>query len=492
MVGYVGGQAMAVSSANGRVGNILIQSRDAQIKVEEVLEDMGIISSSKSIGGITAIPCNGTLDVTIGITAAPDIVSNPTDIVLILDRSGSMAGQSLADLKIGVNTFIDIIAHATGGAPDQIGSGSHIGIVSFADTAVQDTGLITSVAALKAATAALTADGLTNHGAAFTQATALLSTSTNNRVMVMFTDGETTTGPDPSPIAAAARAMGITIYCIGLIGNTGIDVDALNDWATDPDVTHVAVAPTSADLEQLFADLAANISVPGATNIVINEALNPDFVIIAPPVTTKGTISLLTGTSFRWSIDQLGVSITESATVTFTIKHIADTTGIKHVDQSLTYTDTEGNQVSFGNPEVFVNCEPTFPADTCPEPVDVTLDGCEDFVEFNAGDLALEDTGRVLQLDVNLLNVCPGRRVALAVVLTELDQDDVPQPRGIKFFTIPGHARPTCSDVLVTCIRFVLPDDGVGLCTERVLQAQFMAHYIDNDFTCCPAVVTLS
>ena len=280
MVGYVGGQAMAVSSANGRVGNILIQSRDAQIKVEEVLEDMGIISSSKSIGGITAIPCNGTLDVTIGITAAPDIVSNPTDIVLILDRSGSMAGQSLADLKIGVNTFIDIIAQATGGAPDQIGSGSHIGIVSFADTAVQDTGLITSVAALKAATAALTADGLTNHGAAFTQATALLSTSTNNRVMVMFTDGETTTGPDPSPIAAAARAMGITIYCIGLIGNTGIDVDALNDWATDPDVTHVAVAPTSADLEQLFADLAANISVPGATNIVINEALNPDFVII--------------------------------------------------------------------------------------------------------------------------------------------------------------------------------------------------------------------
>lgn len=233
------------------------------------------------------------------LAAAPDIVSNPTDIVLILDRSGSMAGQSLADLKIGVNTFIDIIAQATGGAPDQIGSGSHIGIVSFADTAVQDTGLITSVAALKAATAALTADGLTNHGAAFTQATALLSTSTNNRVMVMFTDGETTTGPDPSPIAAAARAMGITIYCIGLIGNTGIDVDALNDWATDPDVTHVAVAPTSADLEQLFADLAANISVPGATNIVINEALNPDFVIIAPPVTTKGTISLLTGTSFR-------------------------------------------------------------------------------------------------------------------------------------------------------------------------------------------------
>ena len=99
MVGYVGGQAMAVSSANGRVGNILIQSRDAQIKVEEVLEDMGIISSSKSIGGITAIPCNGTLDVTIGITAAPDIVSNPTDIVLILDQHGGTVSRRPEDRR---------------------------------------------------------------------------------------------------------------------------------------------------------------------------------------------------------------------------------------------------------------------------------------------------------------------------------------------------------------------------------------------------------
>ncbi|MDD3230866.1 MAG: VWA domain-containing protein [Oscillospiraceae bacterium] len=450
---------------------------------------MGIISSNKSIGGITTIPCRGSLNVTIGITSAPDIVSNPTDIVLILDRSGSMAGQPLTDLKSGVNTFIDIIAEATGGAPDQIGSGSHIGIVSFDGTATQDTGLITSVAALKAAAGALVADGSTNHGDAFTQATNLLSGSTNHRVMVMFTDGVTTAGPDPSPIAAAARAMGITIYVIGLIGDTGIDENALRDWATDPDITHVAIAPTSSELDQIFADLAANITVPGATNIVINETLNPDFVITGAPVASVGTISLLTGTSFRWSIDKLGATVTQSATVTFPIQHIADTTGTKNVDHSLTYTDTEGNVVTFGNPEVFVNCEPTFPADTCPEPVNVTMEGCEDFVEFDAGDLTLEDAGRILQLDVNLLNVCPGRRVALAVVLTELE-NRVAVPRGMKTFTIPAHARQTCSDVLVTCIRFILPDDGRGLCAERELQAKFMAHYIDNDFSCCPAVVT--
>ena len=450
---------------------------------------MGIISANKTTGGVTAIDCQGSFNVSIGITAAPDITSNPTDIVLILDRSGSMEGQPLADMKTGVNTFIDIIATATGGAPDQIGSGSHIGIVSFADTAVQDTGLITSVADLKDAADALTAGGFTNHGDAFTQATALLSGSANNRVMVMFTDGETTAGPAPSPIAAAAKAMGITIYAIGLIGNTGIDIDALNDWASDPDVTHVAIAPTSGDLEQIFADLAANISVPGATNIVIEEQLNSDFVITGTPAATAGTITQLTGTSFRWSIAQLGTTVTESATVTFPVQHIATTGGVKNVNQSLTYTDTEGNQVTFGNPAVLVDCPVGIPADPCPELIDVPMEGCQDVVRFDARDLALEDTGRILELDVNLTNVCPGRRVALAVILTELDDNGMPQQRGFKTFTIPAHYLPGCSDVQVTCIRFVLPDDN--LCEDRILQAQFIAHYIDNGFACCEGSVTV-
>lgn len=447
---------------------------------------MGIISSGKSTGGVTEIPCQGAFSVTLGLTAAPDIVSSPTDIVLILDRSGSMEGQPLADLKTGVNTFIDIIANATGGAPDEIGSGSRIGIVSFDGTARQDIGLTTSVADLKESVGALTAGGSTNHADAFTVAAGLLGASTSHRVMVMFTDGVTTAGPNPSPAAAAARAQGITIYVIGLMGGSGLDEAALRDWATDPDITHVAIAPDSGDLNEIFADLAANITLPGATNIVIDEALNPDFVITGPPVPTRGTVSLLTGAFFRWSIDSLGATGTESATVTFPVRHTAGTTGTKNVDASLTYTDTEGNAVSFDNPRIFVNCQPVFQADGCPESVEVAVEGCGDFVEVDAGDLALEDTGRILQLDVNLLNVCPGRRVALAVVLTELE-NDVPVPRGMKTFTIPAHDRPACADVLVTCIRFILPDDGNGPCASRELQARFMAHYIDNGFTCCAA-----
>lgn len=106
--------------------------------------------------------------------------------------------------------------------------------------------------------------------------------------MVMFTDGKTSAGPDPNPVAAAARASGVIIYCIGLVGSDGIDPSILDEWATDPNDSHVAITPDDADLEDLFEDLAQNISNPGATNIVIDEVINPDFAITSISMPTKG------------------------------------------------------------------------------------------------------------------------------------------------------------------------------------------------------------
>ncbi|MGN0766068.1 MAG: hypothetical protein ACI4MO_06305 [Christensenellales bacterium] len=69
---------------------------------------MGIISSNKTISK-RQINCKETFDVTLSLTAEPNIVSNPTDIVLILDRSGSMQGSPLVNLKKGAKKFIEII-----------------------------------------------------------------------------------------------------------------------------------------------------------------------------------------------------------------------------------------------------------------------------------------------------------------------------------------------------------------------------------------------
>ncbi len=458
---------------------------------------MGLTNSNKFIS-TDQIDCTGSLKVTLALAAAPDISTNPTDIVLILDRSGSMAGSPLANLKLGADKFIDIIEEATDGtANGVIGSGSRIGIVSFADTAVQNTKLITSVADLKAAVNGLTAGGSTNHADAFTKAAALFDpASSNAKVMVMFTDGETTAGPNPSPIAAAARAAGIVIYCIGLIGADGINPDVLNDWATDPDASHVAITPTDADLEDLFEDLAANISKPGATNIVIDEVVNSDFIITSILMPTKGVASMINPTTLKWTIDELGTTGNEGATLEFLIRHTADTSGTKLVNESITYTDSENNQATFPKPEVTVDCGSVVRPEPCPLPVDVTVDGCEDSVVFDAGNVYLESTGRILQLDINLKHVCPNRRVALGVILTEVDQEGNEHQRGMKTMTIPAHTYPECRDILVKCVKFVLPEDldvsgetPEATCNARNLRARIIAHNIDSDFQCCDLLV---
>lgn len=460
---------------------------------------MGITNSNKQVSA-DRITCDGTLQVTLALSAAPDISSNPTDIVLVLDRSGSMAGSPLANMKAGAKTFIDIIDKATDSSQDgNIGSGSHIGIVSFADTAAANTQLITSVATLKTAVDGLTAGGSTNHADAFTKAMELFNPlSTNAKVIVMFTDGKTTAGPPPSPVAAAARAQGIVIYCIGLIGADGIDVNTLNDWATDPDASHVAVTPDDAELEDLFKDLAANISKPGATNIVINEVLNSDFAIVSVTSPTKGTVSMINSTTLEWKIPELGVSGNEGASLVFSVKHIAQTSGTKLVNQSVSYVDTEGNSVTFPQPTVTADCGIVVTPDPCPVPVDISIEGCQDSILVNAGDVYLESLGRIIQLDVTIKNVCPGKRVALAVFLTETDPAGTEHPRGMKTLVIPAHNYPECRDISVQCIKFILPESldvsggtAHGTCNARHLKANVLAHSIDTDFRCCPSAVTV-
>ena len=88
--------------------------------------------------------------------------------------------------------------------------------------------------------------------------------------------------------------------------------------------------------------------------------------------------------------------------------------------------------------------------------------------------------------------------MALAVILTEVDDKGAEHPRGMRTITIPAHNCPYCRDVLVKCIQFVLPEDldvsgGAphSLCNGRNLKARFIAHPIDTDFRCCDSLITL-
>ena len=110
----------------------------------------------------------------------------------------------------------------------------------------------------------------------------------------------------------------------------------------------------------------------------------------------------------------------------------------------------------------------------------------------------MESLGRILQIDVTVKNVCPYKRVALAVLLSELAPNGAEYSRGMKTITIPAHNYPSCRDVSVKCIKFVLPEDldvsgGTpnAMCNARNFKVRFIANFIDTDFQCCPSTVTI-
>lgn len=457
---------------------------------------MGIVNSNKTLNK-TNIECNEEFKVQLSLTAEPDIISHPTDIVLILDRSGSMAGSPLANLKNGANKFIDIIDESTNGNQDgQIGNGSHIGIVSFDGEATQDTQLVTSVSVLKSAVNNLTAGGTTNHADAFTEAYQLFDpTSSNAKIMVMFTDGKTTAGQPPAPIAEAAKAQGVIIYCIGLSGNGGIDEQALKDWASDPDYAYVSITPNDEELEQIFADLAKNITKPGATHIVLTDYILPCFKVISVSSPTKGTATLIDNTTVQWKIDELGVHQSEGAILEFTVQHVGPCTGLTEVNASIVYTDDEKNSVTFPSPKINVTCMTTICAEECSNPIDITVHGFDDSIEFDAGDLEITSLGRLIELCVTIKKVCPHRRLALAAIITEVDEKGKECQRGMKVITVPAHTHDTCRDITVRCIRFVLPEDlnrskrAEPICPKRKFRVRFIVHYIDNDFKCHDLII---
>lgn len=440
---------------------------------------MPITSVNKTVSA-TSIQPGGSVRVTLTVNAKPSIVENPVDVALLLDRSGSMAGEPMTHLKEGAKEFVRIMAHTTGGT-DSLRGGSRIGIISFAVAATVDQPLTDDTAALDAAIDALAARGNTNQAAAFGQAQAMLEGSTARKVVVIFTDGEPTVGPDPSPVAAELRSQGIEIWCIGLVGTEGVNVASLNDWATPPASEHVRIAPDADELEQLFHDQAEDIAEPGARDVVVNELVSDQFIITDVDAPSTGDAQLLSDRQIRWRIAKLAAEEPESATLTFTVQNVGSQQGSVPVNQSVTLTDQAGEQVEFPMPDVVIGGGSgggTYCPEDCPKPIDVTIAGCEDSAAVDAGAITVAATGRMLAVSFKLARVCPLRDVAVGVSVSEVLEDGCEVSRGFKAFTVPAQGGQTCGDINVKCVRFVLPDDAVHgrLCAPRRFRVRVLAN----------------
>ena len=122
----------------------------------------------------------------------------------------------------------------------------------------------------------------------------------------------------------------------------------------------------------------------------------------------------------------------------------------------------------------------------------ISIGSCSDKVSCSLVEIQPEAQGRIVEINVRVRRVCPGKRVALGLLLHELDENDVEHVRGMKAMTQHAHHEASCRDIIVEGVRFVLPEDvslaseESGGCGERRFRVRTHVHYMDaNDICGC-------
>jgi len=277
------------------------------------------------------------------------------DIVLVMDRSGSMSGDKLLAARRAATTFLEPLDTRI----------HQVAVVSFADGATLDAAFGSGLGAAVDALAALRADGGTNVAASLATAMAHLEAAGRPDalpVIVLATDGHSTAGGDPTGIASAARAAGIVLYAIGI----GVDVDAgaLRALAGAPERTFLAARP--GDLYTVYEQLQRLIASSLAGNLVIVDA--PDARLAVVPGSARPA-ALETAGTLGWGRTLLP---TDGITLTYAVRPL--TIGRIAVGRAVAdYVDADGAPRRFAFPEPVIEvvaptASPTRTGEPTPRP----------------------------------------------------------------------------------------------------------------------------
>jgi len=279
---------------------------------------VGTVITIKTITPNFALP-GQTLTVKINITiTGGGGVTGPVDSCLVIDRTGSMYGQKFEDAKVAAKAFID----------DQKRAEDRAEVIVFSEQAtVQKSFTFTDdagkTALKKAIDAIISPYGLTNLYAALEKSVQEVATNGRpdaRRAILFMTDGRPTLGITSTSkfieLAQNAASNNIVIYTIGL-GGTGpdpVNATLLQSIATAGKGKYY-FAPTSADLEDIYLQISAELRGPPANNVRITEHL-PTTLVTYNNDATHPPNSTSDGTIF-WQIPQILAET--SWVVTFTV-----------------------------------------------------------------------------------------------------------------------------------------------------------------------------
>ncbi|WP_051318194.1 IPT/TIG domain-containing protein [Cohnella thermotolerans] len=326
------------------------------------------VSVTKSVNP-TKITTEQEATVSLSIKGTPPVnVIVPNDVILVIDKSGSMAPaynngeDKMTNAKEAAKGFIDLMDMTK----------HRVGIVDFSSiNQIGSFDLTTDKTAAKNYIDTIQANGSTSTGDAIQKAMDLLA---NHRpeaqpVIILLTDGDATYPTNDPYGYAKSKAMeakdaGIIFYTIALLKqtddpNTSGPNILLKEMATTADHHHFVLGSTG--LSDIYAAIVKEIGLASAFDVQVNDIVSPDFEIVPGSYDDNIPKPTVTGNTLTWTFNEL-----KDKTLTFTYKirpKDKNKTGalpVSTVDSSISYKDYAGANRTKAIPSV--NLSVVFPA----------------------------------------------------------------------------------------------------------------------------------
>ncbi|MDD3751950.1 MAG: VWA domain-containing protein, partial [Tissierellia bacterium] len=245
---------------------------------------------------------NGIAKIKLNLWGNPVITGS--DVVLVLDRSGSMSSnQRLSKTKTAAKAFVEELYKPVDGVP----SDNRVLLVTFNTSAearprntnnnssayfIGESDSVGGVGAqdyLDGRIEAMIANGYTSYVAPLNAA----NTAINNRsditrptYIVFMSDGEPNTGGNGQSTATTIKNGGTKIFALGL----GLSNNAFNNYivplASTPTSTYSKIISDDSDLTTIFTGLAGDILIAGK-NAIVTDYINTDnFTVTNKPETS--------------------------------------------------------------------------------------------------------------------------------------------------------------------------------------------------------------
>lgn len=279
----------------------------------------------------------------------------PIDILLVLDRSGSMAGEPLRLLRDAAASFIADIDFTTG----------RVGVVSFNESAVLDAPLSALPGPPRDAVRNLQAAGNTLIHTGLARARQELQQRGRpgaRTVVVLFSDGiedrddATRTRQEADGLK---RTFGVELFTVAIGGSSGL----LRAVASDD--AHAFVADGARFLYTIFEAIAGRVTTATLfRTVTITDELPPDMRFVpgsaVPPAVVQAAPG--GGTTLVWTVADVPIT---GLGLGYRVEPLECGEAPTNVSAAAAYTDGYGQpgRLDFPVPRVVVDCgPPTAPA----------------------------------------------------------------------------------------------------------------------------------